>query len=49
MATNALIRGSDYDHGCLVKLDADEDFVRLEVHDRSPPPPRTQDRKSGRD
>ncbi|MGW1978780.1 ATP-binding protein [Streptomyces sp. NPDC001889] len=33
LATNALIHGTAPGHGFLVKLDADEDVVRLEVHD----------------
>ncbi|MFB7054827.1 ATP-binding protein [Streptomyces vinaceus] len=36
LASNALIHGSDYDHGFLVRLDTDDDFVRLEVHDSRP-------------
>ncbi|MBT2449406.1 ATP-binding protein [Streptomyces sp. ISL-43] len=36
LASNALIHGSDYDHGFLVKLNADDDSVRLEVHDSRP-------------
>ncbi|MFF3401136.1 ATP-binding protein [Streptomyces sp. NPDC002659] len=33
LATNALVHGTVADHGFLVKLDADEEVVRLEVHD----------------
>ncbi|WP_329387140.1 ATP-binding protein [Streptomyces sp. NBC_01716] len=33
LATNALVHGTAPGHGFLVKLDADEDVVRLEVHD----------------
>jgi len=33
LATNALVHGTVADHGFLVRLDADEDVVRLEVHD----------------
>lgn len=33
LATNALVHGTLADHGFLVKLDADEGEVRLEVHD----------------
>ncbi|MGW6145578.1 ATP-binding protein [Streptomyces sp. NPDC055140] len=33
LATNALVHGTVADHGFLVKLDADDDVVRLEVHD----------------
>ncbi|MFJ4011248.1 ATP-binding protein [Streptomyces sp. NPDC090026] len=33
LATNALVHGTARGHGFLVKLDADEDVVRLEVHD----------------
>ncbi|MDT0425140.1 ATP-binding protein [Streptomyces evansiae] len=33
LATNALVHGTVADHGFLVKLDADEEEVRLEVHD----------------
>lgn len=33
LATNALVHGTVGGHGFLVKLDADEDEVRLEVHD----------------
>ncbi|GAA1158710.1 ATP-binding protein [Streptomyces hebeiensis] len=39
LATNALVHGTVPDHGFLVRLDADDDVVRLEVHDsrrRSP-------------
>ncbi|MDD9380444.1 ATP-binding protein [Streptomyces sp. ZAF1911] len=36
LAANALVHGSDTEHGFLVKLDADEDFVRVEVHDSRP-------------
>ncbi|MHB9753191.1 ATP-binding protein [Streptomyces sp. BYX5S] len=39
LATNALLHGTVADRGFLVRLDADEDVVRLEVHDsRSQPP-----------
>ncbi|MFI6874948.1 ATP-binding protein [Streptomyces sp. NPDC050400] len=34
LATNALVHGAVTDHGFLVKLAADNDVVRLEVHDR---------------
>ncbi|MET9554911.1 ATP-binding protein [Streptomyces sp. NPDC006645] len=33
LATNALVHGTAPGHGFLVKLDADVDVVRLEVHD----------------
>ncbi|MFJ4920868.1 ATP-binding protein [Streptomyces sp. NPDC088725] len=33
LASNAVVHGSAPGHGFLVKLEADEDFVRLEVHD----------------
>lgn len=33
LATNALVHGTVADHGFLVKLDADDEVVRLEVHD----------------
>ncbi|WP_430379795.1 ATP-binding protein [Streptomyces sp. B1-3] len=33
LATNALVHGTAAGHGFLVKLDADQDEVRLEVHD----------------
>ncbi|MFJ1575200.1 ATP-binding protein [Streptomyces sp. NPDC088182] len=33
LGTNALVHGTAPGHGFLVKLDADEDVVRLEVHD----------------
>ncbi|MEU8587820.1 ATP-binding protein [Streptomyces sp. NPDC048664] len=33
LATNALVHGTTPGHGFLVRLDADEDVVRLEVHD----------------
>lgn len=33
LATNALVHGTVPGHGFLVKLNADEDVVRLEVHD----------------
>ncbi|MEU2560008.1 ATP-binding protein [Streptomyces longispororuber] len=33
LATNALLHGTVRGHGFLVKLDMDEDVVRLEVHD----------------
>ncbi|WP_371872659.1 ATP-binding protein [Streptomyces pacificus] len=33
LATNALVHGTAPGHGFLVKLDADEAVVRLEVHD----------------
>ncbi|MEV5874275.1 ATP-binding protein [Streptomyces sp. NPDC052101] len=33
LATNALVHGTVADHGFLVRLDADEEVVRLEVHD----------------
>ncbi|MFI5768408.1 ATP-binding protein [Streptomyces sp. NPDC051658] len=33
LATNALVHGTAPGHGFLVKLNADEDVVRLEVHD----------------
>ncbi|UUU37993.1 ATP-binding protein [Streptomyces sp. NBC_00162] len=36
LASNALIHGSDTEHGFLVRLDAGEDFVRVEVHDSRP-------------
>ncbi|MCY0943587.1 ATP-binding protein [Streptomyces antarcticus] len=36
LATNALIHGNDPGHGFLVRLDAGDDFVRLEVHDSRP-------------
>ncbi|MFF1375551.1 ATP-binding protein [Streptomyces sp. NPDC058308] len=33
LTTNALVHGTAPGHGFLVKLNADEDVVRLEVHD----------------
>ncbi|MFF2958052.1 ATP-binding protein [Streptomyces sp. NPDC057963] len=33
LATNALVHGTVADHGFLVRLDAEDDVVRLEVHD----------------
>jgi anti-sigma regulatory factor (Ser/Thr protein kinase) len=33
LATNALVHGTFGDHGFLIRLDADEETVRLEVHD----------------
>ncbi|MGW7064048.1 ATP-binding protein [Streptomyces sp. NPDC054904] len=36
LASNALAHGSDTEHGFLVKMDADEDFVHVEVHDSRP-------------
>ncbi|NEW72518.1 ATP-binding protein [Streptomyces rhizosphaericus] len=33
LASNALAHGTLSGHGFLVKLEADDDFVRLEVHD----------------
>jgi anti-sigma regulatory factor (Ser/Thr protein kinase) len=33
IATNALVHGTVPGHGFLIKLDADEEVVRLEVHD----------------
>lgn len=33
LATNALVHGTVSDHGFLVRLDAEDDVVRLEVHD----------------
>ncbi|MFE9458944.1 ATP-binding protein [Streptomyces californicus] len=36
LASNALIHGTDTEHGFLVRLDADEDYVRVEVHDSRP-------------
>lgn len=36
LASNALIHGTDTEHGFLVRLDADEDFVRMEIHDSRP-------------
>ncbi|MFD7169017.1 ATP-binding protein [Streptomyces violascens] len=35
LATNTLVHGAAADNGFLVRLDADEDVVRLEVHDSS--------------
>ncbi|WP_406253554.1 ATP-binding protein [Streptomyces atratus] len=42
LATNALVHGTVADHGFLVRLDAEDDVVRLEVHDsrRRRPEPR---------
>lgn len=37
LATNALAHGSDAGHGFLVRLEADDDGVRLEVHDSRNP------------
>ncbi|MFF0474403.1 ATP-binding protein [Streptomyces sp. NPDC004284] len=37
LATNALAHGSDRDHGFLVRLEAQTDGVRLEVHDSRDP------------
>ncbi|WP_395369758.1 ATP-binding protein [Streptomyces tubercidicus] len=42
LASNALLHGTKRGHGFLVRLDADEDFVRLEVHD-------SRDRRGGRE
>ncbi|MFD4632767.1 ATP-binding protein [Streptomyces sp. NPDC058284] len=39
LATNALVHGTAPGHGFLVKLNADEDVVRLEVHDSRRQPP----------
>ncbi|MFF3676254.1 ATP-binding protein [Streptomyces sp. NPDC002120] len=36
LASNALVHGSDPEHGFLVRLAADEGFVRVEVHDSRP-------------
>ncbi|MFJ8073833.1 ATP-binding protein [Streptomyces sp. NPDC096176] len=36
LASNALTHGSEPGHGFLVRLDAEGDFVRLEVHDSRP-------------
>ncbi|MEO3852972.1 ATP-binding protein [Streptomyces sp. B8F3] len=33
LATNALVHGTTPGHGFLIKLDADEEAVRMEVHD----------------
>ncbi|MGX1851078.1 ATP-binding protein [Streptomyces sp. NPDC055299] len=33
LASNALLHGTEPGHGFLVRLEADDDFVRLEVHD----------------
>ncbi|SOE11625.1 Histidine kinase-like ATPase domain-containing protein [Streptomyces sp. 2323.1] len=33
LASNALLHGTKRGHGFLVRLHADDDFVRLEVHD----------------
>ncbi|MEW2122698.1 ATP-binding protein [Streptomyces sp. NPDC007259] len=46
LATNALVHGTAPGRGFLVKLDADEGVVRLEVHDsrhRHPQPRQTTD------
>ncbi|WP_369212318.1 ATP-binding protein [Streptomyces flavofungini] len=42
LATNAVLHGTDPGHGFLVRLDADDGVVRLEVHDsrRQHPHPR---------
>ncbi|MGA4838856.1 ATP-binding protein [Streptomyces sp. G45] len=42
LATNAVVHGTALEHGFLVKLDLDEEVVRLEVHDSCPllPEPR---------
>ncbi|WP_330452929.1 MULTISPECIES: ATP-binding protein [unclassified Streptomyces] len=42
LATNALVHGTVFDHGFLVRLDVEDDIVRLEVHDsrRRRPQPR---------
>ncbi|MFD3612596.1 ATP-binding protein [Streptomyces atroolivaceus] len=37
LATNALAHGSDRDHGFLVRLEAQTDGIRLEVHDSRDP------------
>jgi anti-sigma regulatory factor (Ser/Thr protein kinase) len=37
LATNALAHGSDAEHGFLVRLEAQTDGVRLEVHDSRDP------------
>ncbi|TFI22244.1 ATP-binding protein [Streptomyces sp. 4R-3d] len=33
LASNALTHGTDPGHGFLIRIEADDDFVRLEVHD----------------
>lgn len=35
LATNAVVHGATPGHGFLVRLDSDDDVVRLEVHDSS--------------
>ncbi|MFH8627512.1 ATP-binding protein [Streptomyces vietnamensis] len=37
LATNALAHGSDAEHGFLVRLEPDDDGIRLEVHDSRDP------------
>ncbi|MFB7088669.1 ATP-binding protein [Streptomyces sp. NPDC056296] len=41
LATNALVHGTVSDHGFLVRLDAEDDVVRLEVHDSRCERPKT--------
>lgn len=43
LATNALVHGTISDHGFLVRLDAEDDVVRLEVHDSRRERPKTRD------
>ncbi|MCZ4102553.1 ATP-binding protein [Streptomyces sp. H39-C1] len=42
LASNALTHGTTPGHGFLVTLAAEEDFVRLEVHDTQSPRPEVQ-------
>ncbi|MGB8939063.1 MAG: ATP-binding protein [Streptomyces sp.] len=39
LATNALVHGTAPGHGFLIKLDVDEEAVRMEVHDSRRQPP----------
>ncbi|RPK94613.1 MULTISPECIES: ATP-binding protein [Streptomyces] len=43
LATNALVHGTVSDHGFLVRLDAEDDGVRLEVHDSRRERPKTRE------
>ncbi|MEU0009955.1 ATP-binding protein [Streptomyces halstedii] len=43
LATNALVHGTVSDHGFLVRLDAEDDVVRLEVHDSRREQPKSRE------
>ncbi|MEU6618088.1 ATP-binding protein [Streptomyces parvus] len=43
LATNALVHGTVSGHGFLVRLDAEDDVVRLEVHDSCCERPKTRE------